>query len=209
MYKVFADNISIYFQKDTFFKSNISPQFFPAISTNNYTSFLEEINKINVKEHVYVQCTDPLRKIKEMFSQFLWIEAAGGIVINTNTKEALFILRNGIWDIPKGKIEEGENPREGAIREIQEECGLNNLRITGELSPTYHIYFGYGKHFIKKTFWFTLETEEIDVEPQLDEGITEVKWFDSNNLNLVKENTFESIREVLEEWLRLRSATLD
>jgi 8-oxo-dGTP pyrophosphatase MutT (NUDIX family) len=209
MYKVFVDNISIYFQKDIFFKSNISRDFFPSISTNKYNYFLKEIGRINVKEQIFVQSSDPMAQILTLFGNFIWIEAAGGIVQNKESKKGLFIFRNGLWDIPKGKIEKGENPREGAIREIHEECGLKDLTITGELSPTYHIYFAYGKHFIKKTHWFTLETNDVNVEPQTEEGITEVRWFDGNDLDAVKENTFASILEVLEEWLRLHSATLD
>ena len=36
----------------------------------------------------------------------------------------LFILRNVVWDIPKGKLEKGETPELAAVREIEEECGL-------------------------------------------------------------------------------------
>src|SRR5690554_3207321 len=131
-----------------------------------------------------------MAKIKELFGDFKWIEAAGGIVKNTKTKKELFIFRNGLWDIPKGKIEKGEISKEGAIREIEEECGLKDLSITGELSPTYHIYFAFGKHFIKKTHWFSLETNVENVEPQREEGITEVRWFDKNEIEVVKKNTF-------------------
>ncbi len=201
MYKVFVDNISIYFQKDTFFKSNISPEFFPAVSISKYNYFLNEINRINTKDKIFIRSSDPMKQIHEFFANFKWIEAAGGVVQNKESKQILFIFRNGLWDIPKGKIEKGENPREGAIREIEEECGLKNLTITGELSPTYHIYFAYGKHFIKKTHWFTLETNEESVEPQTEEGITEVKWFDLKDIDIVKENTFESILEVMKEYL--------
>jgi 8-oxo-dGTP pyrophosphatase MutT (NUDIX family) len=208
MYKVFVDNISIYFQKNGFFKSNIPLDFFPSLSTNKYSSFLKEVKEINVNEKVFVSSIDPMEQIKDLFSSFKWIEAAGGIVQNTKTKQLLFIFRNEVWDIPKGKIEKGEKSKEGAIREIEEECGIKNLSITGELSPTYHIYFAYGKYVIKKTHWFTLTTNELDVKPELEEGITEVKWFDLEELNLIKENTFESIKDVLEEWLQLRSATL-
>lgn len=201
MYKVFVDKISIYFQKDSIFKTNISSRYFPSVSTSDYSSFIQEINKIHLHENVIVNGPDPKAQIKEMFSKFVWIEAAGGIVRNTIMNKDLFIFRNGLWDIPKGKIEKGENPKDGAIREIQEECGLTNLEITGQLSPTYHIYFGYGKHFIKKTHWFSLKTDEINVAPQLEEGITEARWFDVNDLEMVKKATFASIKEVLEKYL--------
>ncbi|PWH87068.1 NUDIX hydrolase [Brumimicrobium oceani] len=200
MYKVFVDNLSICFQKDSFFKSNISSDFFPTVAINKYKSFLKEIERLNVKEEVFIQSPNPVEQVKEVFADFEWIEAAGGIVQNTKTKKLLFIFRNGLWDIPKGKIEKDENPKEGAIREIEEECGLKNLKITSELSPTYHVYFAYGKHFIKKTYWFTLETKEEKVEPQTEEGITEVQWFNKYDLSIIKKNTFASILEVMEEF---------
>ena len=51
------------------------------------------------------------------------IEAAGGLVINRKG-EYLFIYRNDKWDLPKGKLEKGERKRQGAVREVEEECGI-------------------------------------------------------------------------------------
>ena len=209
MYKVFINNISICFQKDSFFKSNISTEFFPSISIDNYNCFLKEIETINIEDSIFVQGINPMEQILGLFKNFTWIEAAGGIVQNKKSKKGLFIYRNDFWDIPKGKIEKNESPRKAAIREIEEECGLKNLIITGELSPTFHIYFAYGKYYLKKTHWFTLETNEVNVEPQIDEGITEVKWFELDNLSEIKNNTYGSVKEVIGEWLQIRSATLD
>ena len=55
-------------------------------------------------------------------SLYLLLEAAGGVVYNQE-QSMLMIFRNGIWDLPKGKIERGEDPEMAAIREIFEECG--------------------------------------------------------------------------------------
>jgi 8-oxo-dGTP pyrophosphatase MutT (NUDIX family) len=205
MYKVFVDNIPICFQKDALKGSNIPTRFLPSLCPSNFSSFIEALNDLISKETIFINSPDPMAEIHHFFNAFEWIEAAGGMVKNVNTQKLLFIYRNGFWDIPKGKIEDGENPREAAIREIREECGLKSLDITSELPPTYHVYFAYGKHFIKKTHWFNLETDEINVLPQLEEGITEVKWFGSDELEVVKENTFGSVLEVI--GLRLPSAT--
>jgi 8-oxo-dGTP pyrophosphatase MutT (NUDIX family) len=197
MYKVFVDNIPICFQKDAFSRSNIPTRFLPSLSLNDFCSFIEELNVLNSKETLFINSPDPLTELHHFFIAFEWIEAAGGIVKNVNTRKLLFIFRNGFWDIPKGKIEMDEKPRDAAIREIKEECGLHSLEIINELPPTYHVYFAYGKHFIKKTHWFNLETDEVNILPQLEEGITEVKWFDSDELDVVKENTFGSVLEVI------------
>ncbi|MCH7536140.1 MAG: NUDIX domain-containing protein, partial [Bacteroidetes bacterium] len=62
--------------------------------------------------------------IKDFESLFVLINAAGGIVSN-NKNEILFIRRNDRWDLPKGKVEEMEEFSECAVREVQEECGIN------------------------------------------------------------------------------------
>nr|WP_299206028.1 NUDIX domain-containing protein [uncultured Brumimicrobium sp.] len=202
MYKVFVNNVPIYFQKDALFESNIPTQFLPNLSLEHFDEFKVEVEKLNSEVFLFIKGKDPFKEIQQFFNKFEWIEAAGGIVQQTESQKLLFIFRNGFWDIPKGKIEAGENPEEGAIREIQEECGLKNLKIVRELSPTFHVYFGYGKHFIKKTHWFALSTQETKVSPQLEEDITEVRWFDSNEIDFVKEQTFASILDVLEDFER-------
>jgi 8-oxo-dGTP pyrophosphatase MutT (NUDIX family) len=85
---------------------------------------------------------------------------AGGLVINKDSK-VLFIYRKNKWDLPKGKLDEGENLEEAAIREVVEETGLdiNNLHIKKPLLST-----GY------KSF------------PQYDEGIEEIVWVDFSNI---------------------------
>lgn len=144
---------------------------------------------------------NPKSAMKYFFSNFKKIKAAGGIVKSGN--EQLFIKRNGKWDIPKGKMEKGEKPRETAIREIQEECGLKgNLTIESKLLKTYHCYFMYDQSVLKKTTWFVLNYEgSKTVEAQAEEGITEVVWLKKNQLSKVKNNTFSSVRDVLEYYL--------
>lgn len=128
---------------------------------------------------------------------FKVIEAAGGLVKNKKG-EYLFIFRNGKWDLPKGKIEKGEGIKEAAIREVEEECGIGKLKIGKELESTYHTYELNGKSILKRTYWFEMScADESKLVPQIEEGITEVKWLSKNDLQQVFENTFESIKEVL------------
>ncbi|HLV42130.1 MAG TPA: NUDIX domain-containing protein [Brumimicrobium sp.] len=200
MYKVFINNVPIYFGNAALFKSNIPSDFLPRLSLNNFNSFITAINELSIKEDIFIDSTDPMAEIHRFFDHFEWIETAGGIVQNSLNLKCLYILRNGFWDIPKGVIETEENPKTAAMREIKEECGIKNLEINGKLSPTYHVYYGYGKHFIKKTHWFTFTTKEKDVQPQLEEGITETRWLSQNELNIVKNNTFSSILDVINNF---------
>ena len=74
----------------------------------------------------------------DFISIFPLLEAAGGIVMN-NEKERLFIYRFGKWDLPKGKIENGESIKEAALREVQEETGISRPTIITGLPSTFHM----------------------------------------------------------------------
>jgi 8-oxo-dGTP pyrophosphatase MutT (NUDIX family) len=141
---------------------------------------------------------DSEKELLDEFKDYDLIEAAGGLVQKNN--KYLFIKRNGIWDIPKGKLEEGEDVEAAAIREIEEECGLDQPIIERHLINTWHTYPLKGRKILKKTYWYLLTAKEDNKEliPQLEEGITEVKYLSLDNLEEVKANTFTSILEVID-----------
>ena len=94
------------------------------------------------------------------------------------------IFRNSKWDLPKGKLEAGENIQECAIREVEEECGVRNLQIVNQLQSTYHTYQLNGKATLKCTYWFKMITNFNDeLVPQIKEGITKVAWVDINDIS--------------------------
>ena len=125
------------------------------------------------------------------------IEAAGGMV--TNSKGAfLFIYRNGKWDLPKGKIEKGEKNREGAVREVEEECGITVSAIGQKICKTYHTYTVKGEVVLKRTHWYEMSYKGAEkLKPQKEEGITEVRWFRKGHIDAIVKNTFPSIMDVL------------
>jgi len=109
------------------------------------------------------------------------------------------IFRNNKWDLPKGKLEQNENIKECAIREVQEECGASGLRIINALQDTYHIYEINGIKILKRTYWFSMHTDsKCSLEPQIEEGITEVVWVDKEQIAEKLNNSFRNIKELLE-----------
>ncbi len=126
----------------------------------------------------------------------LWRESRGGT-------EVLLIRRRGVWDLPKGKREEGESREMCARREVAEETGLSRLpEIASYLTETWHSYEEGGEEIRKQTFWYAMAYGgEEDLKPQREEGITALKWFASREAR--SRVGYENLREVLrafEEW---------
>src|SRR5436190_10418844 len=97
------------------------------------------------------------KSFREFCARFTIVQAAGGLVKN-NSDEYLFIFRRGKWDLPKGKADKNETPQQTALREVQEECGLNDLEIVSGLPATYHSYPEKQKNILKHTYWFLMTT---------------------------------------------------
>ena len=150
-------------------------------------------------------------KIDEIWGEFKKlfriIEAAGGIV-NKPNGDILFIRRLGKWDLPKGKMEKGESREESAVREIEEETNLQNVDLKDFINTTYHIYIERnGDRVLKHTHWFEMFFDGEDTsKPQLEEGITEVAW--KNTTQIEKEvfpNTFQNIKLIINEFWDTKS----
>ena len=125
------------------------------------------------------------------------IIAAGGKVIN-NKSEILFIYRDRKWDLPKGKTEKNENIAQTAIREVEEETGINNLSIIKPLDITYHIFKRGRKNYLKTTYWFEMKSDFTGkFKPQKKEGITRVEWIGIENLSFILKNSYANIRLLL------------
>jgi 8-oxo-dGTP pyrophosphatase MutT (NUDIX family) len=130
-------------------------------------------------------------------TNYMLIEAAGGLVYN-NSNQLLMIFRNSKWDLPKGKLEVGEDIEQCAIREVEEECGISGLTITQQLEDTYHTYKINGKEILKRTYWFKMKSSfKGKLVPQINEGIMEAVWVDDKRIAEKLENSFENISELL------------
>jgi 8-oxo-dGTP pyrophosphatase MutT (NUDIX family) len=130
----------------------------------------------------------------------LIIEAAGGMVFNPKG-ELLMMLRRGQWDMPKGKLDEGETIEACAVREVEEETGISNLRLNGKLQTTYHTYSFQGRTVLKPSHWFKMEsTGTEDLVPQTEEDITELRWVDKVEAAVLANKAYPSIKEMVEKY---------
>lgn len=139
---------------------------------------------------------DPKHFFKAIRKSFSVIKAAGGIVRN-DENQFLFIFRKGKWDLPKGKLDEGEKTKKAAVREVEEECGIKVSKLGDLLCKTWHVYEEKGQVVFKKTTWFNMHAKRQELVPQLEEGITEARWLASADFNYVKQNTFPLIIDII------------
>ncbi len=121
-------------------------------------------------------------------------KAAGGLVYNKKG-EILFIFRNGKWDLPKGGIEKNEKKKDAAIREVEEETGVTQLKIIDKLEKTYHIFKRNGKFKLKITHWYQMVSSfEGTPQPQIEEGIEKTVWVKPEDVPFLLQNSYENIK---------------
>ena len=73
------------------------------IALSDKTLIINTLKYLPENLPLYILCKDPLESFQLFFNSYEKIEAAGCIVERKN--KLLFIKRNGVWDIPKGKLE--------------------------------------------------------------------------------------------------------
>lgn len=130
------------------------------------------------------------------------IIAAGGLVTNINN-ELLMIFRRGKWDLPKGKLDEGETIEECAVREVEEETGIGNLELGSLLGITYHEYFDkyVNDDVIKETHWYLMKAKgSTEAVPQTEEDIEKIIWADMDTVKKCLENSYANIIEIIQKY---------
>jgi 8-oxo-dGTP pyrophosphatase MutT (NUDIX family) len=164
--------------------------------TFDLKSFYNQFNGKPGGRLFFILSNDAKAYLKKVIKNNTLIEAAGGVVANAKG-QFLFIYRNGKWDLPKGKLERREGKKIGALREVEEECGIK-VSASKRICKTYHTYTVKGEVVIKKTYWYNMTyTGAGKLKPQKEEGITQVRWFKREQAGTIIKNTFPSIMDVL------------
>ncbi|MDY6278048.1 MAG: NUDIX domain-containing protein [Bacteroidales bacterium] len=133
---------------------------------------------------------------RRLCAEFREVNAAGGLVSNRRG-DFLLIRRDGLWDLPKGHQEPGEDIRTTALREVQEETGVDNLSLRKLICITDHCYFRNNVWHLKHTWWYDmLYNDPVDLVPQKEEDITKAAWVAKSSLPPFLKNTYPSIIEV-------------
>lgn len=136
-------------------------------------------------------------------SAIIPVVAAGGVLYKEHPNlQVVLIFRRGVWDLPKGKVEDNETIKACAVREVTEEIGLSVYpNIVQPLQHTYHEYERGGDRYGKTTHWFAMQTEGEDAvvfEPEKEEGIERVEW--ASLEEAIKQVGYDNLVDVLESF---------
>ena len=132
-----------------------------------------------------------------------YTNAAGGVVVNTDTGDVLVVNQNhNSWSLPKGHIESDENPLETAKREIFEESGISELNLISELGKYKRFRIGkYSKDDeseIKTILLYLFTTTQRHLNPT-DPANPEAQWV--NRFEVSKLLTHKKDKEFFESIL--------
>ncbi len=199
MYKVFFDDRLLFLtdkQKNQLgFDFDVFEQF--STLANLEKTILSFENETD-KKVVVISHTDVHMLKNYVQSFFQLVKAAGGLVLN-NEGKLLIIKRYNKWDLPKGKIDRGENPQEAALREVKEECGIHGMEMEKNEKAvcTFHLYRLKNKKVLKKTYWFRMfyPGNEIPV-PQTEEDISLACWIEKDEIPDILNNTYLSLKDL-------------
>lgn len=164
-------------------------------------NYIDQMEKSDRYDAVVLHSDEAEKLIEDYKGLYKIIEAAGGFVFN-ESDEALMIHRLGWWDLPKGKIEKGEEIKAAAIREVEEETGIRDIELGPLLLKTYHTYRSKkNKRILKRTYWFTMRTKNQPLTPQTEEAIEQAVWRDLTEFLDKKEKVYQSILDVIMAYL--------
>lgn len=171
--------------------------FIDELNLHTAKSMIHEMQEPSIHAGVFFH--HDLEELKTMFfKKFTPVRAAGGFVLNEN-KAVLMMFRRGKWDLPKGKMDKKETFEECAIRETEEETGLEKITLISPLITTYHTYHEGTRYILKETKWFRMKVNgEQKLIPQAEEQITKLEWVEKKNLKNYMQNSFPSIKDVLQ-----------
>lgn len=146
---------------------------------------------------VMLVCIDKELCEERFTTLFKVVKAAGGVVFKGD--QMLLMFRRGVWDLPKGKLDDGESSKQGAAREVEEETGVR-VRIEEKICTTWHAYSMNGNRILKRTKWYKMSlVDESRMAPQVDEDIEKLAWLDRKQAQIALTNSFSSIRYVMEQ----------
>ncbi len=126
------------------------------------------------------------------------VTSSGGVVLNPDGH--VLILRRkqeGTWVLPKGKAEPGETLIQTALREVEEETGLKELKVIRQIGLVRYIFLWRpdDKNYKKTVHYFLMRINGIEQETVLEPDFSTCAWeVPSEALKML---TFENDRRIV------------
>jgi 8-oxo-dGTP pyrophosphatase MutT (NUDIX family) len=176
--------------------------FIDELSTRAVNSMIYEMQLEKIHAGIYYH--EDLAALYHAFEKKCRLVKAGGGVVANENGALLLMKRRGKWDLPKGKLDPGEDIETCALREIKEETGLAKVTIEAPLPISYHTYPEGKKLVLKETHWFAMKAApQQKLQPQAEEDIEELVWVLPGQLQPYLQNTYPSVTDTLEAYDRL------
>ena len=168
----------------------------------NIQILITKMQEAGTNAGIFLQ-DDVEKLLSAVKKEFLVIKAGGGLVYSEN-RDLLLIFRRGKWDLPKGKLDEGETFESCAVREVQEETGLKDVQLQQLITTTYHTYYENGTHCLKESHWFLmLADEKQSLSPQIEEDIEKCEWVKIKGLSRYLKNAHASVIDVITAGVKI------
>lgn len=159
------------------------------------TRTIDQLDKNELSKAVF-RHSNPVSLFDRVKDHFTVFEAAGGLISNP-AGEILLMFRRGKWDLPKGKLDEGETLEACALREVQEETGLHNISLDGKITETFHYYPWKNKKVLKHSHWYRMRFTGTELTiPQIEEDIIDIQWIRPENLGKYMQYSYQNIIDV-------------
>lgn len=162
----------------------------------------------NRRNGLFLSTPVPVQDVLNLQQGYAEQHSAGGFPVRRGSDGRVRVAliqvtrRSGItWEVAKGKLEPGETPEATAVREVQEEMGLQaDLRITRYLDT---VRYGFlapgGLPRLKSVYLYVMEPLDAisGFAPRGEEGIADVGWFTAEEA--VRAVTHSSLQPVMRQ----------
>ena len=100
------------------------------------------------------------------------------------------------WDFPKGHIEENEEETDTVLREVKEETGLDDIKITEGFKTSIEYFFkAEGKTIFKTVAFYLAETKNKEIK--ISSEHTAYEWLSYKQA--LERLKFQNAKEILEK----------
>ena len=126
------------------------------------------------------------------------VTSSGGVILNADGN--VLILRRkqeGTWVLPKGRMEPGETLVQTALREVNEETGLKDLKVIREIGLVRYIFLWRpdDKNYKKTVHYFLMKINGTEQEMKLEPDFATYSWEEPSSA--LKMLTFENDRRIV------------